>query len=291
MRPTCRHGNPLANSCSFCEREARGERPGRIIPETPRSSLPILTCETCSYSTVYEDALRRHTCSVNPRATIEETAQGLIESMSAEEMSQIEPIPSDEKPADRAAAKPPSQDRPELKAGKGAGRPRNTTNQKRRNTGRRRVRPASRTRSAARRLTSLLLTAWEWIERASPIRLVSEEDRLEMAQEYLSSLCAKLGIRTPLLIFTETMANPGACGEAGRSTIWLHREYTLTRSWSEVQDTICHEVAHIVVDNTPGMGEAPAHGAEFNAALVIVEAAHHRDHHAGQAPQHSNWPY
>ena len=39
-----------------------------------------------------------------------------------------------------------------------------------------------------------------------------------------------------------------------------------------VQKTIRHEVAHILVHNTPGMEEAPAHGVEFDAVLAVVEA-------------------
>lgn len=144
-----------------------------------------------------------------------------------------------------------------------------------------RIAAGIRVRVIMRRLTDLLVDSWEFLERASPIRLVGEEDRFAMAEDYLSSLCDKLELKTPLLIFTNEMDNPRACGEAGRSTIWLHKEYTLTKSWSDVQETIRHEVAHIVVDNTPGMGEVPAHGAEFNAALVIVEAAHNRDHRVG----------
>ena len=101
----------------------------------------------------------------------------------------------------------------------------------------------------------------------------AEEKRMEMAEDYLLLLSSKLRIKTPFLFFADEMQNEGACGEAGQSTIWLHRESTLTRDWPSVQRWIRHEVAHILVHNTPGMGKVPAHGAEFNAALVIVEKA------------------
>lgn len=98
-----------------------------------------------------------------------------------------------------------------------------------------------------------------------------EVRRMPRVEAYLSQLCRGLGIRLPILILTDEMQNPGACGEAGQSTIWLQRQATLTREWSAVQATIRHEVAHILVHNTPGMGEAPAHGTEFYAALERVE--------------------
>ena len=106
-----------------------------------------------------------------------------------------------------------------------------------------------------------------------PPKTVAEEKRLEMAEDYLLLLCSKLRIKTPLLVLSDEMDNEGACGEAGQSTIWLHRQSTLTRDWPSVQRWIRHEVAHILVHNTPGMGEAPAHGAEFDATLVVVENA------------------
>ena len=101
----------------------------------------------------------------------------------------------------------------------------------------------------------------------------TNEARLASAEDYLSLLCAKLEIKTPLLVFADDMVNLGACGDAGQGIIWLHKQSTLTRDWSDVQRTIRHEVAHIIVHNTPGMGEVPAHGAEFDAALVVVEKA------------------
>ena len=57
----------------------------------------------------------------------------------------------------------------------------------------------------------------------------TDEIRLASAEGYLSLLCAKLDIKTPLLVFADDMVNVGACGEAGQSTIWLHRQSTLTR--------------------------------------------------------------
>ena len=102
-------------------------------------------------------------------------------------------------------------------------------------------------------------------------RTIQKETRLAMAEDYIALLCGRLGVRTPFLVLSDEMDNPGACGEAGRVMIRLQRQATLTREWSAVQATIRHEVAHIVVHNTPGMGEAPAHGVEFDAAMERVE--------------------
>lgn len=219
MRPTCRHGNLLTNSCSFCKVEKKGNLSGRAIPKSSQGSLPTLRCEKCGYSTVYGDALRRHTCDDTVRPTTEETAQELIDNLFRTQST-----------------------------GTPAG-------------------------NAIKGLAGLFPGLRRRPKRDNPPKITNEEKRLTMAENYLSSLCGKLDIKTPLLVFTDKMANPGACGEAGQSTIWLHRQSTLTRDWSAVQRTIRHEVAHIVVHNTPGMGEVPAHGAEFDAALAIVEKA------------------
>lgn len=100
----------------------------------------------------------------------------------------------------------------------------------------------------------------------------TNEARLASAEDYLSLLCAKLEIKTHLLVLADDMVNVGACGDAGQGTSGLHMQSTLTRDWSDVQRTIRHEVAHITVHNRPGMGEVPAHGAEFDAALVVEKA-------------------
>ena len=56
----------------------------------------------------------------------------------------------------------------------------------------------------------------------------------------------------------------------------LHTPSMLNGDWSDVMRTIRHEVAHIVVHNTPGMGEAPAHGVEFETALIRVSGVANR---------------
>ena len=71
----------------------------------------------------------------------------------------------------------------------------------------------------------------------------------------------------PLLLFRDNLQNAGACGEAGQSTIWLHSQFVDSAGWEQVKQTVRHEMAHIVVANTPGMGEVPAHGQEFRDAL------------------------
>ncbi len=223
MRATCRHGNPLFNSCSFCKFEGRREdQSPKAIPGAGQDLLPTLVCLNCDYSTVYRDALRRHVCDCTVQQSVEETAQGLV--------------------ADLFRALP-------LKK-----------------------RVAIRVRSLAERLA----IPWPRLQGAR-LQGVSaketDEDKLARAESYLLLLCAKLEIKTPFLFFADEMQNSQACGEAGQSTIWLQKSYTLTKNWSDVQRTIRHEVAHILVHNTPGMGKVPAHGVEFDAALIVVEKA------------------
>ena len=52
-----------------------------------------------------------------------------------------------------------------------------------------------------------------------PSNLSTKEDD---AERFLDLDCEKLQVRRPLLLFTHAMQNPNACGEAGKSTIWIH---------------------------------------------------------------------
>ena len=85
---------------------------------------------------------------------------------------------------------------------------------------------------------------------------------------YVAELCRKYDIRRPFLFFDDRLQNPGACGEAGQSTIWVKRDYFLRVDRCERERVIRHELAHISVHNTPGWDNAPAHGAEFAAELT-----------------------
>ena len=223
MRGTCKHGNPLTNSCSFCRVEGKEYMSGRAISGAGQP-LPTLRCRECDYSTVYRDALLRHVCTGAARLTVEETAQKLVDDLSWSQ---------------------PTGTRMARVVRKLMGRLASTRRQPKRDD----------------------------VPKRERVPKATNETRLASAEDYLSLLCAKLEIKTPLLVFADDMVNVGACGEAGQSTIWLHKQSTLTRDWSDVQRTIRHEVAHIIVHNTPGMGEVPAHGAEFDAALVVVERA------------------
>ena len=218
MIGSCRHGNPLTNSCAFCRVEGRPpSAPGKIIPGVGRP-LPTLQCRRCGYTTVYQDALRRHAgfCPGAALPTPEETARKLIDGL-----------------------------------------------------------PRGR-KSLADRIANLWRPKHEKpvpVPVAVPTPTATDEIRLENVESYLLLLCAKLGIKMPFLFYADDMVNAGACGEAGQSTIWLHRQSTLTKDWPDVQAIIRHEVAHIVVHNTPGMGNATAHGAEFGAVLVVEKVA------------------
>ena len=225
MRGNCKHGNPLTNSCSFCKVDGKKHLSGRAIPGVGQP-LPTLRCRKCGYSTVYQDALRRHarSCPGATRLTTEETARKLVDDLS----NQPTGTRGGKSLTDRLASLLHRPKRDEV--------------------------PAPKTPAPA-------------------VPKATDEIRLASAESYLSLLCAKLEIKTPFLFFADDMVNAGACGEAGQSTIWLHRQSTLTRDWLDVQRTIRHEVAHIVVHNTPGMEDAPAHGAEFDAVLVVVEKA------------------
>ena len=87
-------------------------------------------------------------------------------------------------------------------------------------------------------------------------------------EAYLDELCGRFGIRQALLVFDDTMQNPGACGEAGQSTIWVQRNFVLRADRRRREEVLRHELAHISLHNTPGMGDFPAHGAEFKAELA-----------------------
>ena len=99
---------------------------------------------------------------------------------------------------------------------------------------------------------------------------IEEPSRLRNCESYLASVCSTLRIKKPLLLFNDALQNPGACGEAGQTTIWLHKQHVLKSNWTDVQDTIDHEVAHIVVHNGSKGNEAPAHGLAFKTALELV---------------------
>ena len=194
MEGTCKHGNPLANSCSFCRVEGIEHMSGRAIPGLGQP-LPTLRCRKCGYSTVYQDVLRRHTCTGAVQLTVEETAQKLVDDLSW-------------------------------------------------------TRPAgNRMARVFRKLMGRLFSTQQQtkLDEVPATSKATDEIRLASAEGYLSLLCAKLEIKTPLLVFADDMVNAGACGEAGQSTIWLHRQSTLTRDWLDVQSTIRHEVAHILV--------------------------------------------
>ena len=49
MEGTCKHGNPLTNSCSFCRVEGKEHMSGRAIPGVGQP-LPTLRCRKCGYS-------------------------------------------------------------------------------------------------------------------------------------------------------------------------------------------------------------------------------------------------
>ena len=129
--------------------------------------------------------------------------------------------------------------------------------------------PKKRTpkRKRARSLAERLAILWPKFD------LGPKLTRFERAENYLAALCEHLEVKKPLLLFSEEMQNEGACGEAGRVTIRLHTPFVLNRDWIDVLRTVRHELAHIVVSNTPGMGEVPAHGAEFESALIRVGKA------------------
>ena len=94
------------------------------------------------------------------------------------------------------------------------------------------------------------------------------EERIHQECEaYSTKLCNQFNIRHPLLIFDDNLQNPGACGEAGQSTIWVQRDYFLREGRGERERVLRHELAHIAVHNTPGMGDVEAHGPEFEAEL------------------------
>ena len=81
MKETCRHGNSLSSSCSFCKFEREKHIDGKSIPGLGRP-LSELRCDKCGYTTVYQDALRRHTCTDMEQLTVEETAQKLLDDLS-----------------------------------------------------------------------------------------------------------------------------------------------------------------------------------------------------------------
>ena len=101
---------------------------------------------------------------------------------------------------------------------------------------------------------------------------IEEPARFSKCESYLGLVCATLDIKKPFLFFNDALQNSGACGEAGQTTIWLQKQHVLKSNWADIEDTIRHEVAHIVVHNGPEGDEAPAHGREFQSALKVVQA-------------------
>ncbi len=96
------------------------------------------------------------------------------------------------------------------------------------------------------------------VSRPDPITI--GQTRQQETQTYMEGICRTLDMKVPLLIFSEYLQNAGACGEAGHSTIWLQTEGFETLPWRKVKEVVLHELAHIAVSNTPGMGKVEAHG-------------------------------
>lgn len=87
-------------------------------------------------------------------------------------------------------------------------------------------------------------------------------------EAYIAKVCRHFNIRVPLLIIDDRLQNPGACGEAGQSTVWVQRRFILAASRQDREAVLRHELAHIAVHNTPGLGDVEAHGPEFRRELV-----------------------
>ena len=119
---------------------------------------------------------------------------------------------------------------------------------------------------------------------------IEEPSRLSNCESYLVMVCSTLGIEKPFLFFNDVLQNPGACGEAGQTTIWLQKQHVLKSNWADVQDTIDHEVAHIVVHNSPVGDEAPAHGREFKSALELVQTKTRFIRSLEQTPRNAGVP-
>lgn len=86
-------------------------------------------------------------------------------------------------------------------------------------------------------------------------------------ETYIAGMCKKFNIRQPLLVIDDTMYNPGACGEAGKLVIRVQRHFILTANRQNREAVLRHELAHIAVHNTPGLGDVEAHGPEFKREL------------------------
>ena len=87
-------------------------------------------------------------------------------------------------------------------------------------------------------------------------------------EAYITKMCQHFNIRVPLLIIDDRLQNPGACGEAGQSTVWVQRRFILAASRQDREAVLRHELAHISVHNTPGQGDVEAHGPEFQHELA-----------------------
>ena len=94
------------------------------------------------------------------------------------------------------------------------------------------------------------------------------EERIhEECEAYLAKLCAKFGVRVPLLVFDDNLENPGACGEAGQSTVWIQRHFALTANKGLLEAVLRHELAHISINGNPAIRDVATHGPEFEAEL------------------------
>lgn len=85
-------------------------------------------------------------------------------------------------------------------------------------------------------------------------------------EAYIAGVCRKFNIHVPIFILDDTMYNPGACGEAGKFTVRMQRDFTLNASRQDREAVIRHELAHISVHNT--LGNVEPHGLEFQRELT-----------------------
>ncbi len=84
-------------------------------------------------------------------------------------------------------------------------------------------------------------------------------------EAYIARVCRRFSIHIPIFILSDTMQNPGACGEAGKLVVRMQRHFTLNASRQDREAVIRHELAHISVHNT--LGDVEPHGPEFQREL------------------------
>ena len=105
----------------------------------------------------------------------------------------------------------------------------------------------------------------------------SREEQIHLeCMAYLDSRCAKFGIRDCLLVFDDRLQNPGACGEAGQSTIWIQRNSAVTATRPDREAVLRRELAHIAVHNNPALGNVETRGPEFEAELARISSTESR---------------